>query len=186
MTDLSSKTETLRPCPFCGSTNLKVYGNTVECHDCDATGPDLGHCYDQSEAIRRWDQRATVETKGESDPLRTALQGVCAHSAVGSVVYQIAAKAIANSLAKATAPREMNGGPDRRDDELLRLRRQMGEIAVLLLQNDRDEVMEWARGVKLHFPDGSPELVAELPEKTSRKPGYMGDINGPGLDPDVP
>lgn len=54
-----------------------------------------------------------------------------------------------------------SGGPDRRDDELLRLRKQMGEIAVLLLQNDRDEVMAWARGVKLHFPDGAPELVAE-------------------------
>lgn len=57
------------------------------------------------------------------------------------------------------------GGPDRRDDELLRLRKQMGEIAVLLLQNDRDEVMEWARGVKLHFPDGAPELVADSKEK---------------------
>jgi hypothetical protein len=61
---------------------------------------------------------------------------------------------------------ETTGGPDKRDDELLHLRRQMGEIAVLLLQNDRDEVMEWARGVKLHFPDGAPELVAESPAET--------------------
>lgn len=44
--------------------------------------------------------------------------------------------------------------------ELKRLRKQMGVIAVLLLQNDRDEVMEWARGVKLTFKDGDPELAA--------------------------
>jgi hypothetical protein len=55
---------------------------------------------------------------------------------------------------------ETTSGPDKRDDELLRQ-------AVLLLQNDRYEVMQWARGVKLHFPDGSPELVAESPLKAS-------------------
>lgn len=50
--------------------------------------------------------------------------------------------------------------------ELKRLRKQMGVIAVLLLQNDRDEVMEWARGVKLTFKEGDPELVAEETPET--------------------
>lgn len=82
--------------------------------------------------------------------------------------------------AELEAAPETTGGPDRRDDELLRLRRQMGEIAVLLLQNDRDEVMEWARGVKLHFPDGSPELVAD----SSVKSGCV--ESAPPANPPVP
>jgi hypothetical protein len=56
--------------------------------------------------------------------------------------------------------------------ELKRLRKQMGVVAVLLLQNDRDEVMEWARGVKLTFKDGDPELAAVEPES---KPGAPPD-----------
>jgi len=73
------------------------------------------------------------------------------------------ASLIDEAIAALTDETTCSGGPDRRDDELLRLRKQMGEIVVLLLQNDHDEVMEWARGVKLHFPDGAPELVAEAP-----------------------
>ncbi len=46
--------------------------------------------------------------------------------------------------------------------EIERLRRQAGEVAVLILQNDRDEVLEWARGVKLTFSDGAPELACEI------------------------
>lgn len=63
-------------------------------------------------------------------------------------------------------------------DELRRLRKQMGEIAVLLLQNDRDEVMQWARGVKLTFPDGAPELAAvepSPPRTNPAAPGLCGD-----------
>lgn len=47
--------------------------------------------------------KGAPETPAEPDPLRTALQNVCAHSAVGSVVYQIAAKAIADSLVKTSS-----------------------------------------------------------------------------------
>jgi len=52
------------------------------------------------------------------------------------------------------------------EHENKRLREQMGEVAILLLQNDRTKVLKWARGVKLHFPDGAPELVAESPAET--------------------
>jgi hypothetical protein len=41
-------------------------------------------------------------------------------------------------------------------DELQRAREQLGALAVLILQNDREEITEWARGVKITFPDGSP------------------------------
>lgn len=43
------------------------------------------------------------ETPVAPNPLRTALQEVCRHSAVGSVVYQIAAKAIADSFVETGA-----------------------------------------------------------------------------------
>lgn len=64
----------LSPCPFCGGTNLKVFGNAVQCMDvlCSAAGPDLGHCIDEPEAIRLWNKRAAHEP--ESAPIAYMLR----------------------------------------------------------------------------------------------------------------
>lgn len=50
----------LKPCPFCGSTDLKVFDNSVDCKSCGATGPDLGLCVGdkcRAEAIAGWNSR---------------------------------------------------------------------------------------------------------------------------------
>jgi hypothetical protein len=44
-------------------------------------------------------------------------------------------------------------------DEIERMRKQLGVLAVLILQNERTETTEWARGVKITFPDGSPQVT---------------------------
>lgn len=49
--------EKLVPCPFCGSTKLKVWDNAVCCEECDSSGPNLGHCTGprcRAEAIEKW------------------------------------------------------------------------------------------------------------------------------------
>ncbi len=53
----------LKPCPFCGCDNLKIWDNSVECvnPNCGASGPDLGHCVGakcRTEAISAWNTRA--------------------------------------------------------------------------------------------------------------------------------
>jgi len=57
----------LKPCPFCGGNNLKIWDNSVECvnPDCGASGPDLGHCVGAKcriEAIAAWNTRADTAT----------------------------------------------------------------------------------------------------------------------------
>lgn len=49
----------LKPCPFCGSTNLVVdsgdmYRWYVECWDCEATGPFAD---DKAGAVEDWNKR---------------------------------------------------------------------------------------------------------------------------------
>ncbi len=56
----------------------------------------------------------------------------------------------------------------RRADECRALRKQGGTLAVLLLQDDREEVMQWARSVKITFPDGEPELAGAQVKKGER------------------
>ena len=67
----------LKPCPFCGSTNLgrlmsrdKVY--TVSCMDCGATGPEFDGEVESSEAYeetaRRWNCRASTWLLIETAP----------------------------------------------------------------------------------------------------------------------
>ena len=51
----------LKPCPFCGSINVRAHPNAVDCKDCSATGPDLGHVgpnyYDCADAVQLWNTR---------------------------------------------------------------------------------------------------------------------------------
>jgi len=56
-------------------------------------------------------------------------------------------------IAKAAAPQE--------DAPLLRVREaesRMGELAMMLLQDDREGAKDWARGVNITFPDGAPRV----------------------------
>lgn len=64
--------QALKPCPFCGSTNIKVhsYSDAVingepdafaQCHDCSTTGPN-GKT--ESEAADAWNTRA-ARAQGE-------------------------------------------------------------------------------------------------------------------------
>lgn len=46
----------LRPCPFCGSTNVEEWGNYVRCNDCLADGPFI---YGAEEAAGKWNKRST-------------------------------------------------------------------------------------------------------------------------------
>jgi hypothetical protein len=51
----------LKPCPFCGGSDLKVWDNAVECHVCEASWPDLGHCVGpecKAQTIMAWNTRA--------------------------------------------------------------------------------------------------------------------------------
>lgn len=48
----------LKPCPFCGSEDLKAFIPYVRCLACFATGPER---LTQAEAIAAWNQRANEE-----------------------------------------------------------------------------------------------------------------------------
>lgn len=53
----------LKPCPFCGSKNVKVHGYDkfwVECEECNCEGPSpsTGVFYDEESAIAAWNRRA--------------------------------------------------------------------------------------------------------------------------------
>lgn len=65
--------EKLKPCPFCGSANLRAWDNTVVCRDCDATGPDLGHCVGpvcREQSMDAWNRRhQEQETSSEFERL---------------------------------------------------------------------------------------------------------------------
>lgn len=45
----------LRPCPFCGSTNVGDMKGWVQCFNCNASGPDS---YDKKKAAEAWNHRA--------------------------------------------------------------------------------------------------------------------------------
>jgi len=56
--------EKLKPCPFCGSDNVRAWDNSVTCRECDASGPDLGHCVGdkcREASIVAWNTRHTEE-----------------------------------------------------------------------------------------------------------------------------
>lgn len=53
----------LKPCPFCGGTNLKIKGGIgkyVRCLDCDngAHFPERGSTANEGDAIKAWNTRA--------------------------------------------------------------------------------------------------------------------------------
>ena len=62
-----SQEQTLEPCPFCGSSDIRmhVYGESTpgepdafaQCHDCTTTGPN-GH--DRASATEAWNRRAAL------------------------------------------------------------------------------------------------------------------------------
>lgn len=60
-----------KPCPFCGSTNLThasvptlgVEMNWVSCLNCQAVGPTDP---DPEEAIRKWNTRASPQTRSQT------------------------------------------------------------------------------------------------------------------------
>lgn len=43
--------------------------------------------------------------------------------------------------------------------ENVRLRKQLGCIAIDALQRNWEDIEEWARGVRVEFPDGSPQVT---------------------------
>jgi hypothetical protein len=65
----------------------------------------------------------------------------------------------------------------------------LSEIPLVRAQ-DETTAVEYVQDFNLHeHKEGCKEagcIAVIRAVKTSRKPGYMGDINGPGCDPDVP
>lgn len=52
----------LKPCPFCGSKNLRLTGNSwhwVQCNNCFA---EIGGQESEEEAIEQWNRRVNDET----------------------------------------------------------------------------------------------------------------------------
>lgn len=43
-----------------------------------------------------------------------------------------------------------------------RLRKDLGMLAVQALQRDWEDILDWARTVRVTFPNGDPELVSAL------------------------
>jgi hypothetical protein len=64
----------LKPCPFCGSSDLDVFANTVSCDQCGCDGPrqDGPEMYcDRRIAIEAWNRRAEITVKRvERKPLQ--------------------------------------------------------------------------------------------------------------------
>jgi len=60
--------------------------------------------------------------------------------------------------------------------------------ALISIATSEDETDEWDAVTKYEEVRKIASMAITPPEqvKTSREPGYLGDINGPGLDPDVP
>lgn len=55
--------EELKPCPFCGSKNIEVFGKDeywTRCTECGASGPEDYNATPE-DAIRAWNQRFTSE-----------------------------------------------------------------------------------------------------------------------------
>jgi Lar family restriction alleviation protein len=52
--------ENLKPCPFCGSSNVKYaeIRNSVVCDDCECFGPS--HSL-ESHCVRYWNRRAEIK-----------------------------------------------------------------------------------------------------------------------------
>ncbi len=94
----------LKPCPFCGSTNLKVWDNSVACHACDGTGPDLGHCVGEvcrQQSIEAWNTRAPEPNQARIEALSAALRDIDAvacdfghYEAAARAMKEIATKAL--------------------------------------------------------------------------------------------
>ncbi len=55
----------LKPCPFCGSTQVAVVFGAVRCGKCGCTGP-VGITDDQ--AADRWNERASLTDEQPADP----------------------------------------------------------------------------------------------------------------------
>jgi Lar family restriction alleviation protein len=49
----------LKPCPFCGGTDLIHYGDYIDCRSCDASGP---WSTDKATSSELWNKRAEGET----------------------------------------------------------------------------------------------------------------------------
>ena len=48
--------QTIKPCPFCGSTDIDCNGHFVSCADCHSSGPDET-LPDRDWVIARWNRR---------------------------------------------------------------------------------------------------------------------------------
>lgn len=72
-------TLTLEPCPFCGSSDIRmhVYGESTpgepdafaQCHDCTTTGPN-GH--DRASATEAWNRRAALSATQQAQAAQGA------------------------------------------------------------------------------------------------------------------
>ena len=54
-----------KPCPFCGSKNIAIYGSVakfVMCKNCEAA---VGVCFSESESdtVKRWNRRANDDER---------------------------------------------------------------------------------------------------------------------------
>lgn len=61
---------------------------------------------------------------------------------------------------------------DRLRGALTDAQKQLGTLSVLILQDDRDETLEWARGVKITFPNGEPTVAVESPSETTTEQAW--------------
>ena len=54
----------LKPCPFCGSENVRVVSQTLEAYflgyivHCDGCGVETKHFFDEQKAAEAWNRRA--------------------------------------------------------------------------------------------------------------------------------
>ena len=53
--------EELKPCPFCGSTNIALRFESVVCRECDGNI----HSFNQEQAIKAWNTRPADSKEGD-------------------------------------------------------------------------------------------------------------------------
>ncbi|PIB91243.1 Lar family restriction alleviation protein [Caulobacter sp. FWC2] len=85
----------LKPCPFCGGTNLKIsetarVGQNVTCVDCGTNGPFVRSLGDQDEAAIAWNRRApavSAERPGLEAVAKKVEPEAFARAPDGSFIY---------------------------------------------------------------------------------------------------
>ena len=70
----------LKPCPFCGSADVKIRGgekwNAIQCQECFARGPDF-YLTAEVEWNTRFEESRISELEAENARLRAALAAHC-------------------------------------------------------------------------------------------------------------